>query len=153
FSPFFIATLPVSLPKQIVAMAFLKLFLSFFCTFLLARDLGLSEGAALFSAAAYAFSVFETVYLFYPLTAVSALLPLLLFALLRTCRNREWRWALLLSLCTAAALSGGHPETVVHLAIAGVIWLAIYGVDLAGVLRVGAGVGIGVAASAMAWLP
>ncbi len=160
FGPFFLVTLLVPLPKQLVAMAFVKLFVSFIFTFLLLKDEGRSDGAALFGAALFSFSVFETVYLFYPLTSVSALLPLLLWSLRRTVQSSQLRWPVLLSLCAVSALTGGHPETVVHLAIAGVM---IVGIDLiageqelrhlAAWYRIGWSIVMAVGISAPAWLP
>ena len=127
FSPFFLLTLFVSLPKQLVAMAFLKLFCAFVFGYLFLRDEGRSNGAALFGAALFTFSVFETVYLYYPLTSVTALLPLLLWSLRRAVRSEDVRWAALFCVSLIAAVAGGHPESVVHLAIAAG---SLLGVDL-----------------------
>src|SRR5688500_3112197 len=75
FSPFFLATLLVPLPKQLVAMAALKLFVSLLFTYLYLRSLSVSPPAAVFGAAVFSFCVYQNVYLYYSASAVSALLP------------------------------------------------------------------------------
>jgi hypothetical protein len=159
-SPIFLATLFVPLPKQLVAMAFIKLFVAFLFTWLFLRDDGRSHGAALFGAVVFAFSVFQTVYLYYPLTSVTALFPMLLWSLRRTAQSQVWRWPALFSFCVAAAISGGHPESVVHLAIGAVLLIMIDALTGAkewrqprvwGRLIVATIVALGIAAPA--WLP
>ncbi|HEX2122537.1 MAG TPA: hypothetical protein VHL59_12930, partial [Thermoanaerobaculia bacterium] len=61
FAPLFLVTLFVALPKQLVAMAGLKLFLALLFGWLFLRDEGVSPAAALFGSAIFAFSVFQTV--------------------------------------------------------------------------------------------
>lgn len=123
FAPFFLATLFVPLPGQIVAMAGLKIFVSLLFGWLFLRDEGVSEPAAWFGSTVYSFSVFQTVYLFYPLTSVTALLPAAAFALRRCVRNDQPRSAVLLALVTAAVAAGGHPESAAHIAVACAILL------------------------------
>src|SRR5262249_20651126 len=124
FGPFFLATLIVPLPKQIVSMAFLKLYCGFIFAFLFLKDEGRSDAAALFGAVLFSFSVFNTVYLYYPLTSVTTLLPVLLWSLQRVLRSSHLRFAAVLSACAATAITGGHPESVVHLAIAAALVMA-----------------------------
>ena len=118
FSPFFLATLFVPLPKQLVAMAGLKIFVSLVFTFLFMKRRGASDAAATFAAIAYAFSVFETVYLYYPVTAVTALFPALAYALVDG-------GAVMVAVVVAAMLAGGHPESVFHAAIGAAVLLVI----------------------------
>lgn len=125
FSPLFLATLFVPLPKQIVAMAGLKLMLSLVFTYLLVKREGTSDGAAIFAAVAYGFSSFETVVLYYSVSAVTALLPMVLFAVLRALDAPSRRAALFVALSVATIFANGHPESVVHVAIAVAIVLAI----------------------------
>jgi hypothetical protein len=110
-SPLFLTTLFVPLPKQIVAMAGLKIFLSLLFTYLLLQREGIATTGAIFGAIVFAFSIFETVYLYYSTTAVTALLPAALFAVLHG--N-----VVLVSIVVATLLANGHPESVFHVAIA-----------------------------------
>jgi hypothetical protein len=125
FSPLFLATLFVPLPKQIVAMAGLKLLLSLVFMYLVVKREGGSDGAAVFAAVAYGFSSFETVVLYYSVSAVSALLPLVVLAVLHALEAPSRRSAVFLAIAVAAIFANGHPESVVHVAIAVVLVLAI----------------------------
>lgn len=117
FAPVFLATLFVPLPQQIVAMAGLKILLALLFGWLFLRDEGVSPVAALFGSAIFAFSVFQTVYLYYPMTAVTSLLPASAFAVRGCVRDASPRWFALLVLVTAAVASSGHPESALHVAI------------------------------------
>jgi hypothetical protein len=118
FAPFFLTTLFVPLPAQLVAMAGLKIFTALLFGWLFLRDEGVSSAAALFGSVVFAFSVFQTVYLYYPMTTVTSLLPAAAFAVRGCMRSRERRWMVLLALVTAAVAAGGHPESAVHVGIA-----------------------------------
>lgn len=151
FSPFFLLTLFVPLPWQIVAMGLLKLVVAFVFTYSFARDDGRSVAASFFAAVVFTFSVFMTVYLYYPMTAVTALLPLLLWSVRRTLRSSARRWPVLVAITTAAALAGGHPESVIHLAFAAVLLLAFE--RGSGLARACGAALAGALLSAPAWLP
>ncbi|HVR43206.1 MAG TPA: YfhO family protein [Thermoanaerobaculia bacterium] len=159
-SPFFLATLPVPLPKQIVAMAGLKLFVGLLFGALFLREERLGRAASLFGSIVFAFSVFQNVYLYYPLSAVSFLLPALAWAIVRVVRGGAVRDGIALALVVAAAFAGGHPETVLLIAVGGAMILAIELAAPAGPLRRGpaAGRAVGFAAAgallaAPVWLP
>lgn len=150
FSPLFLVTLFVPLPHQIVAMAGLKLFLALLFGWLYLRDEGLRSPAALFGSAVFAFSVFQTVYLYYPMTSVTALLPAAAFALRGTLRNEGRRWPVLLAIVTASVMAGGHPESAFHIGIAcGVLLL----VERRRPHRAVAAALFGLAIAAPAWVP
>jgi hypothetical protein len=117
FSPLFLATLFVPLPKQIVAMAALKIFVALLFTYLFARRAGASEAASCFAAVAFAFSVFQTVFLYYSTTAVTAFLPAALYVLLEAQERGRKRDLVLVALVVATLLANGHPESVLHIAI------------------------------------
>lgn len=160
FSPLFLATLFVSLPKQIVAMAGLKIFVALLFGYLFARRAGASEAASCFAAGAFAFSVFQTVFLYYSTTAVTAFLPAALYALLEAQEHGRRRDLVLVALVVAALLANGHPESVLHIAIgaAGLLlidfalspdkraWLVRFRIPLLGAVA-------GLALSAPAWVP
>src|SRR5947209_648335 len=82
FSPLFLATLFVPLPKQIVAMAGLKIFAALLFTWLFLKREQVSDGAAIFGAVVFAFSTVMTVFLYYSTASVVAFLPAAAFALL-----------------------------------------------------------------------
>ena len=129
FSPVFLLTLFVPLPKQMVAMAALKLFIALLFGFLLVRRETGSEWAALFGSAVFAFSIFTFCFLYYPMTAVTLLLPAAAYAVLLSLRSRSRAPFVLVVLVIAALMAGGHPESVVHVAMAvlalvAVEWLA-----------------------------
>jgi hypothetical protein len=151
FSPFFLATLFVPLPKQLVAMAGLKLFVALLFTFLAAKREGLSDAAAYFAAVAFAFSVFENVYLFYPLTSVTALLPAAVFSVQLCFDAPGIRSAVLTACVGAAVLAGGHPESALHVALAALAFVSVRRVR--GVATVLGGALAAIALSAVAWLP
>jgi hypothetical protein len=125
FSVFFLATIFVPLPKQLVAIAGLKIFFALLFGHLLLRREGVSASAAMLGSSIFAMSLFQNVFLFFPKTGVSALLPGLLYAIGRTLDRPEPRSGMLLGLFTAGMLAGGHPETVFHCAMAGAVFLLI----------------------------
>jgi hypothetical protein len=118
FSPFFLMTLFVPLPKQIVAMAGLKLFVGLFFGYLVMRRENVSPFAALFGSSIFSLSIFQNVYLYYPLSAVTFLLPVVAYAALRTLDEGQWRSFVLLSIAVAAVGAAGHPESAAHVALA-----------------------------------
>lgn len=118
FSPLFLATLFVPLPKQIVAMAGLKIFLALLFGYLFARRFRISEASACFAATAFAWSVFQTVFLYYSTTAVTALFPATLFALFYAQEEGGRKGVVLAAIVVASLMANGHPESVLHIAIA-----------------------------------
>ncbi len=150
FAPIFLATLFVPLPQQIVAMAGLKIVLALLFGWLFLRDEGVSPKAAMFGSAIFAFSVFQTVYLYYPMTAVTSLLPAAAFAVRGCVRDASPRWFALLVLVTAAVASSGHPESALHVAIGcGVILL----LERRNPMRAIGAALLGLAVAAPAWVP
>jgi hypothetical protein len=159
FSPFFLLTLFVPLPWQITAMGGLKIFVALLFAWLFFRRLGLGSGASLFGASAFAFSVYQTVYLFYSAAAVSALLPAAALAVHSCVTVRDRRSVLFLAVVVSALLAAGHPESVLHVAVGCAVVMAIEmrGMKLAGWTRGSAaavaGALLGLVVSAPVWLP
>ena len=154
FSPLFLATLFVPLPKQIVAMAGLKIFLALLFTYLLLRREGLSDGASVFGAVTYAFCVFQTVFLYYSTTAVTSLLPAAAFALLNLIERPAKPGLVLLVIVVATLLANGHPESVLHVAIGcAALMLLDRQFNWMGLRRAVVAVLIALAIAAPAWLP
>jgi len=125
FSPLFLVTLFVPLPKQIVAMTGLKIFLSLLFAFLFLKRFGASDAAACFAASAYTFSIGATVNLYYSSGTVMSMLPAALFALVYAIDVASRRGVVLVALVIAALMAGGHPESVLHIALGAAMLLAI----------------------------
>lgn len=154
FSPFFLATLFVPLPKQLVAMAGVKLFVALLFGFLFIRREGVSSAGAIFGSAVFAFAIFNNCFLYYPMTAVTLLLPAAAYASLLSLRERRRAPAILLAVVVAALLAVGHPESVVHVAMCCVALVAIErGWTWRDLARVAYASACGVLIAAPAWLP
>ena len=160
FSPFFVVTLFVPLPRQMTIMAGLKLFVAMLFGVLLLRREGLGWAASTLGALLFAGCLFQVVFLYYPMTSVTALLPGLLYALSRGADRHDRASLVLLALVTAAMLAGGHPESVLHAATAAVGWLVLEWVAPRAPDRrrprlapVAAAVLAGLLLAAPAWLP
>ncbi|HEX7149954.1 MAG TPA: hypothetical protein VF618_00595 [Thermoanaerobaculia bacterium] len=131
FSPLFLATLFVPLPKQLVAMAGLKLFVALLFTYLFARRMGASEVASCAAAVAFAWCSFQTVYLYYSTASVTAFLPAALFALFYAHARIGpvgRRGVVFVALIVGTLMANGHPESVLHIAIAAA---GLFAIDLA----------------------
>lgn len=162
FSPFFLATLFVPLPKQMVAMAGLKLFVALLFGYLLIRREKASDSAAVFGSVLFAFAIFNNVFLYYPMTAVTLLLPAAAYAVLLCLRRRGGAPFVLVALAVAALLAGGHPESVFHVVIGVVILVVIEWIapawattrfSLRDLVRVACAAMTGLLIAAPAWVP
>jgi hypothetical protein len=160
FSPLFLVTLFVPLPKQIVAMAGLKIFLALLFGYLFLKREKVSDAAACFGAVAFAFSVYQTTVLYYSAASVSALLPAALFAILHAMDEGSKRSIVLVAIIVATLLANGHPESVLHIAIgaalAVVIDVALSPAERDRLFRLGypvVGALAGAMLSAPAWVP
>jgi hypothetical membrane protein len=161
YSPFFLATLIVPLPAQIVAMAVLKIFVALLFGYLFLRLEKVGRVAAIVGSAAFAFSMYQTVYLYYSAAAVSALMPASALAFLQIVRTGRRRWVVFAALVVASLLAAGHPESVLHVAIGTLVVLSIDlvsgGVDRRLWLRrfglAIAGAALGLALAAPTWVP
>ncbi len=160
FSPFFLSTIYVPLPRQMLSMAALKLFVAMLFGCLLLRREGLGWSVSILGSMVFAYSLFHVVFLYYPLTSVTALLPALLYSVSRLLDRPEPASIVALALVTAGILSGGHPESALHAAAAAAGWLALEAVaprqshNWHPALRGTAlAVAVGVLLSSTAWLP
>lgn len=125
FSPLFLATLFVPLPKQIVAMAGLKIFVSLLFTYLFCRREDLCNAASVFAAIVFAFSTFETVFLYYSTVSVTAFLPAAVYSLFHAIDRPRKSSVVFVALVIATLMANGHPESVLHIAIAVLVLVAI----------------------------
>jgi hypothetical protein len=117
FSPLFLATLIVPLPKQIVAMAALKIFAALLFAYLFLKREKASDAAAVFGAAVFGFSTVMTVFLYYSTASVVAFLPAAVFALLHAIDRQTKASIVFAALVIATLLANGHPESVLHIAV------------------------------------
>ncbi|HEY8131654.1 MAG TPA: YfhO family protein, partial [Thermoanaerobaculia bacterium] len=124
FSPFFLLTLFVPLPKQLVAIAGLKMCVALLFGFLVIRR-ETSTMAAAFGTVVYSLSIFQNVYLYYPLSAVTSLLPAVCYAVARVLDDGKWRSFVLLAIVVACTLIAGHPESAAHVAMGVMLFLTV----------------------------
>jgi len=117
FSPLFLATLIVPLPKQIVAMAALKIFTALLFMFLFLKREDASDATAVFGAVIFGFSTVMTVFLYYSTASVIAFLPAAAFALMHALDRQSKASIVFVALVVATLLANGHPESVLHIAV------------------------------------
>jgi hypothetical protein len=115
-SPFSVPLWLLPLNYGLGVAAALKLCSAGFGTYLLARELRLRFWAALLAGVAFALCSFNVVWLSYGVfVSVAAMLPWALWLTERIVRRGRSLDGLLLAGVLAAALTGGHPGTQVHL--------------------------------------
>ncbi|HVS02673.1 MAG TPA: hypothetical protein VMT16_07890 [Thermoanaerobaculia bacterium] len=106
--------LPFPVPRAAAVVAALRLLLALTATYLLLARQGLGPGPALFGAVAWGLGGFVQLWLGWPLATAGALLPLLLYALVRLDQRGARRDLLLAAGSVAALLLSGHPETTAY---------------------------------------
>jgi len=120
--PLVLLAMPLPLASAIGVTAGLRVLIALVFFFLLLRRQGLSEGPALFGSVAFGLGGFLLLWLNWPIGNSPALFPLVLYALAMTDERGARRDFLLLVAAVAALLAGGHPETILYIAIAGVLF-------------------------------
>jgi Bacterial membrane protein YfhO len=119
FEPLVLLTLPLPLAAAVGVTAGLRVLIALVFFFLLLRRQGLSEGAALFGSVAFGLGGFLLLWLNWPIGNSPALLPLVLYALAMTDELAARRDFLLLVMAIFSLVVGGHPETILYVAIVG----------------------------------
>ena len=154
FQPLVVAAYPFSTWEAAGVTAALRVLVALVFLFLLLRRQGLGEPAALAGSLAFAMGGFLLLWLGWPMANGPALLPAVLYALVRVDESGRARDLVLLFLATASLLLGGHPETIVYsLALAGLFLLArvrFRGREGGGRLLVRAGLAMALAGGAAA---
>jgi len=112
--PIALAALPMPWPRAAGVMATLRVLLALTFSFLWMRRQGLGEGPSLAGALAFGLGGFVILWLGWPMANSAALLPAVLYGLVRCRQKGGRRDFLLLSLATFALLLGGHPETILY---------------------------------------
>jgi hypothetical protein len=119
FEPLVLIALPFPLHAAVGITAGFRVLIALVFFFLLLRRQGLSEGSALFGSLAFGLGGFLLLWLNWPIGNSPALLPLVLYALVVTDERGARRDYLLLVAALFSLLVGGHPETILYVAIVG----------------------------------
>jgi hypothetical protein len=119
FEPLVLLALPFPLHAAVGITAGLRVLIALVFFFLLLRRQGLSEGPALFGSLAFGLGGFLMLWLSWPIGNSPALLSLVLYALVMTDERGARRDYLLLVAALFSLLVGGHPETILYVAIVG----------------------------------
>ncbi|HEX5715683.1 MAG TPA: hypothetical protein VF179_05955 [Thermoanaerobaculia bacterium] len=112
--PIALAALPMPWQRAAGVMATLRVLLALTFSFLWMRRQGLGEGPSLAGALAFGLGGFVILWVGWPMASSAALLPAVLYGLVRCRQEGGRRDFLLLSLATFALLLGGHPETILY---------------------------------------
>ena len=112
--PLVLLALPLPLPQAVGVIAGLKLLLALVSSFLLLRRQGIPEIAAGFGSVCYGMGGFLVLWLGWPISNVAALLPLVLYAIVKTDERGARRDFLLLGIAAFSVLTAGHPETILY---------------------------------------
>jgi hypothetical protein len=119
FSPFTWPSLVLPFWWSLGLVAALKLFVTAFGTWLLGRALGMGPAAAFLAGLAMAFGLWMVTWVSWPLAAVWAWLPSLLWLVDRVVRRPGPAAVAALALVVALQFFGGHPESSFHVLAAG----------------------------------
>jgi hypothetical protein len=104
----------------------LRLFVALLAAFLLARELGCGELAALVGAAAWGFSDFLVFWLGYPVTNAVGPFPLLALGLARLARDADRGAVVLTVVALLLIILAGHPEMLLFTVSAGGVWFLFW---------------------------
>ena len=122
---------PSSLPAYVLpfwwslgVIAALKLFVSAFGTFLLARAIGLHFPGALMAGLVFGFGLWTITWLSWPLTSIWALMPWLWLAVDSLVRRPGPLPAAAVAALVALQFAGGHPESSFHVLLSATAFLA-----------------------------
>ena len=120
--PLVVLGLPLPLEQAVGVTAGLRVLLPLVFFFLLLRRQGGAEIPALFGSVSYGLCGFLLLWLGWPLANSAALLPAVLYAVAMVDERGERRDLLLLVLAAAAALTAGHPETILYIGTVGALF-------------------------------
>jgi SAM-dependent methyltransferase len=156
-SPFTLLALVAPLPEATVIIAVARLLVGGIGMFVFVRALGLGRRAATFAGLACLLNPFSVVWLEHPVSAVSAWLPWVLWAVERSVQRPGAGRAAVLSAVSALALLAGHPETCLKVFLLAGAWGLCRAVTSShrwrALLTLAAGSALGVAATAVQLVP
>ena len=151
FSPFTLLALLLPVAASFGFTASIGFLLAALGAFLLARELGCSEIAALVAAAVFTFSAPIALQILWPLGFAWTLLPLVLMATRRIVVSPSTHSAAILTTVLTLVVLAGHPETLLHVTVLGATYGA-YEVLRRGRAQQGRAVAYAIAAGAIALL-
>jgi hypothetical protein len=122
FSPFTLLALLLPVAASFGFSASIAFFLAALGTYLLARELGCGEMAALTGAAVFTLSAPIALQILWPLGFGWALLPLVLMATRRVIASPSIRSASVLTTILTLEVLSGHPETLLHVTAIGAVY-------------------------------
>jgi hypothetical protein len=125
YDPVNLLTLLMPFAAGITFSATLTFFLAAFFTFIFARALGCSEGAALIAGAGYAFSGSFSFFVGWPLSRTWAFFPLVMLGARLVVRETNLRAASILTLAFVLTIVAGHPESLLHIVATGAAYGAV----------------------------
>lgn len=125
FSPFSIFSYVGNFKRSFAWSALCRLIIAGVGAYCFCRLLAVSEVGSVLAGIGFMLCTFNVVWLNYPHTNVSVLLPWALVAIERVVTHQDRRSVLLMATVVAALLLGGHPETVLHVAL-GVVAFFFY---------------------------
>ncbi len=125
FSPFSVPSYVLPFWWSLSFVGVLKLVVAALGTFLLGRALGMRFAGAFLAGLVYAFGLFFVVWLPWPLPAVWALIPWLLWLTDRLVRRPDLASGAALAAVVGLQYLGGHPESSFHAMIATVAFFAL----------------------------
>jgi len=114
--------------------------------FVLARELGCREETAAIAAAGFMCASGTTLYVLWPLGLSWALFPLVLLAARRAVHEPAFRSFGLLTVALTLLLLAGHPESVLHIVVAGALYGAFELIFVRNLRGLGVAIAAGVAA-------
>lgn len=120
--PFNLVSYLIPLGPSITFHGALTLLSAALAAFLLARELGASEPAAVVAAIGWMLSAFLLFFIQVPLGSTVLMLPLVIVAVRRVVDSPGFRSALLLTITLAFVVMSGHPESTLHVVAVGVVW-------------------------------
>jgi hypothetical protein len=126
YSPFTLLALLLPVPVSFTFTAAITLFVAATGTFLFARELGCRELAASFGAAGFALSSAIALYSLWPLGLTWSLLPSVLLGAHRIVHQPSARSWTLLTTALVLLLFAGHPESVLHVVVIGVLYALVH---------------------------
>ena len=122
YHPLHLASLLLPLDLSFTFEAAMTILLAAGAAFVFLRELECGEPAAIFGAAAWAFSDFMSFHLLYPMGLAVAVLPAVLLAARRIVRRPGWDSFALLVVSLLLVLLAGHPESTLHIIAIGMIY-------------------------------
>jgi len=122
YDPFNLIGLLIPLAPSLTFAAAMTFFLAGFGAFVFLRSLGTSELAALVAAAGWMFSGNMAFFAGWPLARAWAFLPLIFFAVRLVVREAGLRGGVILTMALTLLILAGHPESLLHVTVVGVVY-------------------------------